>query len=1094
MFETLIVGYVALKAIEVSANIATWCFNNAAADERAHQRAVINNTYDRLRTERANQREIAREARQKIFEAQQAAHNAHYEMLGEMWRTVQEMRDHAKQVLKQFQQIQDQNREFLRSLPLTPEQRAAIHESNDTLDRGIQRLRAYMGPYLQQFRDAIHEAQVTLKSKEYEYPDYPASALPADFPFAGELLEFDLDELGEYPFVNLGHGQRGRFITHSTKLATPATPIIGLIQRHDRDGGFWILSAAAGELARDIVSGDAYRKSREVMLAESRGDIRLAWWRASGGELIKLQIDFGGLSEQARRAPWGTPIQAHIHAADYFLRTIKAGEPIAREHKYEPWNLPCEAPAEFWTAYNAASQFSDKMLIRESGMQGDPKGSERVLRLANGCEFPIHLDRSAGEFRIGPQCGSRLGLIQEGDRNFFVFLLRGRFHQNAEKDAAAVCRLHDAIRESFVEQRDLSLLAGADSLELTRYKAVLQAEFEISRRRKSEILEFSGWDLPQEQPRGRFLIEFRTAKNFSQDSAVRLSGDDDILGWLQPSDTPGRTLVAVLFEKRRVFRDEAFPPTGKLEAVQVDRDLQNTIDAIENFLSAAASENKSADEQAAFSELRRELLGDFPANEHIHAGRVVAGGEDGLDEHQARAVELLVGTAPLVLIQGPPGTGKTHVIAHAISRILRKNPKARIAMTSQANPAVDEAISKIQESFPGLQIYRDYSAAAKEKYASLDRGVGLKEYYSALIEKMAQTKVNDDPKSAFVQQWLKDAVDRDSIRFEREMSQILSHRSQIVACTLSRLVGISASAPAFDLVIVDEAAKASVPEAMIAANCAKRLALVGDHHQLLPYLDDSYYEHSAPTQVDRELLEKLWNDSLFSRLWERAPESRKAFLATMRRSRKPIAECISSCFYDNALIPGRGHDSPTVKFPLSLIWVDSGGSQHLPAGRTSIKNPMEVELVLDALEQIGALPTKEISVAVIAFHRGQQELLSKEIKRRKPVITPAVLTVDASQGGQWDVVILTLARTHGSSGFVGNPNRLNVAISRAKEICIIIGGRDYAMRDRTRNSCLSSVLHFIEQQPKTGKWGCRPRRGIGIPDRFDFPPPRLPRR
>jgi superfamily I DNA and/or RNA helicase len=214
----------------------------------------------------------------------------------------------------------------------------------------------------------------------------------------------------------------------------------------------------------------------------------------------------------------------------------------------------------------------------------------------------------------------------------------------------------------------------------------------------------------------------------------------------------------------------------------------------------------------------------------------------------------------------------------------------------------------------------------------------------------------------------------------------------------------------------------------------------------------------------------------------------------MRRSRKPIAECISSCFYDNALIPGRGHDSPTVKFPLSLIWVDSGGSQHLPAGRTSIKNPMEVELVLDALEQIGALPTKEISVAVIAFHRGQQELLSKEIKRRKPVITPAVLTVDASQGGQWDVVILTLARTHGSSGFVGNPNRLNVAISRAKEICIIIGGRDYAMRDRTRNSCLSSVLHFIEQQPKTGKWGCRPRRGIGIPDRFDFPPPRLPRR
>jgi hypothetical protein len=1087
MIETLIVGYVALKAIEVAANIATWCFNDAAANQRAYQRDVINNTYDGLRAERANQRAIARDARQALWVAKQAAHQAHFEMLNEISDSINEMADNARSVLKQFQAISAHNGIFLKSLALTPEQRAAIHECNDQLNRGCQRLHAFIGPYLRHFRSELHESREALKNHEFFTPPSPSPVLPDDFPFSGELMEFEVHELAEYPLVNLGHGQRGRFITPSTKQFTPAAPIVGLIQRHDRDAGFWILSAAAGELARDIVSGDAYRKSREVMLAESRGDIRWAWWRASGGEQIKLQINSGCLSERTRRAPWGTPIKAHIHAADYFLRNIKAGEQIAREHKYETWNLPCEAPDEFWTAYNTASQFSDKVLIRESGMQGDPTGSAQVLRLANGSEFPIHPDRSAGKVWIGPQCGSRLGLIQEGDRNFFVFLLRGRFDQTARKNAAAVGRLQDAISESFVEQRDLSLLAKEDSLELDKYKAVLQAEFETSRRRKSETLEYSSWDLPQEQPRGRFLVEFRTAKNFTEDSAVRLSGDDDILGWLQPSDTPGRTLVAVLFEKRRAFRDEAFPPTGKLEAVQVDRDLQNTIDAIENFLSAAASENRTADEQSAFSELRRELLGDFPANGHSHSGICVAGGEDGLDEHQARAVELLAGTAPLVLIQGPPGTGKTHVIAHAISRLLRKNPSARIAMTSQANPAVDEAIAKIQESFPGLQIYRDYSAAAKEKYASLDRGVGIQEYHSAFVEKMAQTGVHEDPRSAYVQQWLKEAIDKDSVQFERDMSQILSHRSQIVACTLSRLAGISASAPAFDLVIVDEAAKASVPEAMIAANCAKRLALVGDHHQLLPYLDDSFYEHSAPTHADRKLLEDLWNDSLFSRLWERAPETRKAFLATMRRSRKPIAACISSCFYDGALIPGRGHDSPTVRFPLSFIWVDSGRSKHEPSGKTSIKNRFEADLIIDALNHITALASKKISVAVIAFHRGQQELLKKEIKRQNPVINPDVLTVDASQGGQWDVVILTLARTHGSSGFVGNPNRLNVAISRAKEICIIVGSRDYATKDSTKNSRLSQVSHLVE-------WICEPHDDGSLPGYFGFRPPQRKRK
>ena len=528
--------------------------------------------------------------------------------------------------------------------------------------------------------------------------------------------------------------------------------------------------------------------------------------------------------------------------------------------------------------------------------------------------------------------------------------------------------------------------------------------------------------------------------------------------------------------------DENFPQTGKLEGTSIDRELLNKLDGIESFLSAAAAEVRSPEEQQAFAIMRRELLGHFEPTVHPTCEpRDLDPTEGQLDEHQQRAVSLLSGTAPIVLIQGPPGTGKTHVIAHAISRILRQNPSARIAITSQANPAVDEAISKIKESFPDLQIFRDYSATAKEKYASLDRGVGLQEYHAAFLEKMAQTRIHEDPRTACVQQWLKDVLNKDSTKLERDMKNILSHRSQIVACTLSRLAGISASAPAFDLVIVDEAAKASVPEAMIAANCAKRLALVGDHRQLLPYLDDSFYEHSAPTNADRKVLEDLWNNSLFARLWELAPESRKAFLAIMRRSRKPIAKCISNCFYDDALIPGRGIESPTVRFPLSLIWVDSVNSEHEPAGKTTIKNHFEAKLVIDALNGIRALASSKLSVAVIAFHRGQQDLLVKEIKRQNPAIKPDVLTVDASQGGQWDVVILTLARTSGSSGFVGNPNRLNVAISRAKEMCIIVGSSDFARKDHKKGSSLSKVFGLVE-------WICVPNHEGSLPGNFGFKP------
>lgn len=1085
----IIAGVILEKPAKVALNIATWCFNRSAEQQRSHQRSLTASTRAELKAERDEQYQIEREACQAAWEAARAAHQAHYEMLREVGDFINEMADEAREVLEQFQSISRQNTNHLKSLPLTPEQRAAIHECNDQLSRGCQRLHAYIGPYLRIFRSELHDCFEALRNPpEYDEPSLPQSALPESFPFAGELMEFEAHELANYPFVDLGHGQRGRFITASLTFPRPVGDLVGIVDRYDRDNKFWILSAARGELAMDVHSGNAFRLPRDVTLAEWRGDARIAWWQHTLGEKVMLRFEEGMLSQRMRRAPWGTQVGAFVQGSDFFVRRIRVGERMARERKYSGWTVPCAASGEFWTAYKAASAFSSKILVREAGMQGDPANASLVLRLSTGHEYPIQMDTRSKRVKVGEQIGVQLGLIQEGEKNLCVFLLQGTLTPGDSSESDVASRLFSTIQDSFAEQRDLALLAEADSLELRKYRAVLQAEFEASKRRKLERVKFTDWAIIDSPKTSRFVVHFRGDNAFTEGLAVRVIGEEEILGWSQPCETAGISEVVILRERRRAFRDEDFPKAGQLEATTMDRELLNKLDGIESFLSAAAAEMRPPEEQRAFATLRRELLGHFEPTVCATYGPHDPGlTESQLDEHQARAVALLAGTAPLVLIQGPPGTGKTHVIAHAISRILRLNPSARIAMTSQANPAVDEAISKIKESFPDLQIYRDYSAFAKEKYASLDRGVGLQEYHAAFVEKMAQNEIHEDSRSVYVQQWLKDQVDKNSEQFEWDMKNILSHKSQIVACTLSRLAGISASAPAFDLVIVDEAAKASVPEAMIAATCAKRLALVGDHRQLLPYLDDSFYEHSAPTHADRKVLKDLWNNSLFFRLLDRAPDTRKAFLAIMRRSRKPIAQCISKCFYDKALIPGRGIESPTVRFPLSFIWVDSASSKHEPAGKTTIKNRFEVKLIIDALNHIPALAPKEISVAVIAFHRGQEALIKKEIERQNPVIKPDVLTVDASQGGQWDVVILTLARTSGSAGFVGNPNRLNVAISRAKEMCIIVGSSDFASKDDKKDSRLSEVFGMVE-------WICVPNHDGSLPGYFGFQPPKNKRR
>jgi len=540
-------------AVDVAASISTWCFNNAAENQRSYQRGLVDYTRRELQQERDRQYQVQREARQKAWEARQAAHQAHFEMLNGVSDSINDMADAARQVLKQFRAISNQNRGFLKSLALTPEQRAAIHECNDQISRGCQRWHAFIGPYLRHFRNELHECRESLRKHEFITPPLPSPVLPESFPFSGELMEFEAEELGNYPIVNLGHGQSGRFITASRTSPRPNGALVGIIDRYCREQGLWIISAARGELAMDLGSGSAFRQPRNVALAEWRGDARIAWWQHHSGEKVMLRFEEGTLSQRMRRAPWGTQIRAFVQSSDFFVRWIRVGERIARAQKHAGWTIRCSASNDFWDAYAAASAFSNKMLIREAGMQGDPAGATLVLRLATGHEYPIRRDASADSIVVGEQSGQRLGLIQEAGRNLYVFLLQGNLTSGSTSESDVATRLFSAIQESFVEQRDLSLLAEADALELRKYRAVLQAEFEASKRRESAGVEFTEWSVVDSPKTGKFVVHFQGDDVLPDGLAVRVLGEEEILGWSQACGSPGLSEVVILRERAGRF-------------------------------------------------------------------------------------------------------------------------------------------------------------------------------------------------------------------------------------------------------------------------------------------------------------------------------------------------------------------------------------------------------------------------------------------------------------------------------------------------------------------------------------------------------------
>ena len=74
-----------------------------------------------------------------------------------------------------------------------------------------------------------------------------------------------------------------------------------------------------------------------------------------------------------------------------------------------------------------------------------------------------------------------------------------------------------------------------------------------------------------------------------------------------------------------------------------------------------------------------------------------------------------------------------------------------------------------------------------------------------------------------------------------------------------------------------------------------------------------------------------------------------------------------------------------------------------------------------------------------------------------------IITVDAAQGSEADVVVLSCVRCNprGELGFIANRNRLCVALSRAKERLVIIGSR----QTLTRNPLWRAVWQAVDVDP-----------------------------
>lgn len=302
-----------------------------------------------------------------------------------------------------------------------------------------------------------------------------------------------------------------------------------------------------------------------------------------------------------------------------------------------------------------------------------------------------------------------------------------------------------------------------------------------------------------------------------------------------------------------------------------------------------------------------------------------------------------------------------------------------------------------------------------------------------------------------------------------------------------------------DLVIIDEAAHATLTQSLIPMRCAKRAALIGDEMQLPPAapmgLTDKCEDSCEACACDvtdaisqqatfKPEMSTCWLErSAFEWIAETRPWVPKVMLNKQFRMHPDIADFVSQVFYEDGLKNGvlaADRELTFGAFNRAVCLISTSAYKNRfedkPPRATSYRNHLETQLTKRILEQAKRHLDVHTSFGVLTPYSAQRGLMSKELEEffdgsgNLKFAKEDVASVDSFQGSERDVMIASFVRSPkqmprkckdcdgtGKDGLVDcekcsgsgwrgaklnwvhDLRRLNVAFSRARKMLILVG-------------------------------------------------------
>ena len=281
----------------------------------------------------------------------------------------------------------------------------------------------------------------------------------------------------------------------------------------------------------------------------------------------------------------------------------------------------------------------------------------------------------------------------------------------------------------------------------------------------------------------------------------------------------------------------------------------------------------------------------------------------------------------------------------------------------------------------------------------------------------------------------------------------------------------------FDLCIVDEASKATPPEALVPLSLSRKWIIVGDPKQLPPYQGELPYRPDLLGRYDLRVEDLKY--TLLDHLLVSLPKECTTLLTHQHRMAKAIGDLVSHCFYDGKLYTSEDRNDRFVQeylvMPRPVTWYTTSGlpnSRETRVGR-SCKNFSEIDTIsklVDRLQFAASQTGRSISVVLLSGYGPQVAEFQRMLARKAQSLDAVDVncqTVDSYQGREADVAIYSVTRSNEERGigFLKERQRLNVALSRARLGLAIVGDSQFCMSVVGENP-FRDVIQYIENCPE----------------------------